>query len=82
MNFLYKLSFIHCLEVVKALHLLKELLIEAESRQDISDDSSVIEPLVETSDILGSNLFTRLVNIQNTLGKVSIIYVPVQYNHT
>ena len=75
--------FKYSLELVKALKLLKELLIEAESRKNI--DSSVIESLVETSDILGSNLFTKLVDIQNTLGKVSyysiVMYVMYTYRY-
>ena len=52
------------LELVKALALLKEILVK-------SIYPSVYKPLEGTSDVLGSNLFSKLVDIQNVQSKVS-----------
>ena len=56
------------LELVKALALLKEILVDAEGSKSM--DQSVYEPLETASDVLGSDLFSKLVDIQNVQSKV------------
>ena len=53
-------------DTVRALQLLKELLIHAEE----TEDESVLLPLEEASDALRSNLFNELIDIHNNLNKV------------
>ena len=55
-------------ELVKALALLKEILVDAEGSESI--DPSVYEPLEAASDVIGSDLFSKLVDIQNVQSKV------------
>ena len=59
----------YSIELARALALLKELLIHAENNGGM--DSSVLEPLELTSETIGSELFLKLVDAQNSQSKVS-----------
>ena len=59
----------YSIELARALALLKELLIHAENNDGM--DSSVLEPLELASETIGSELFSKLVDAQNSQSKVS-----------